>query len=226
MILVTGGAGFIGSCLVWKLNRESLQDILIVDHLGRDEKWKNLRGKTFADYVEKDFFLDDLKRGVFDGKVEAVFHIGACSSTTESDASYLLKNNYQYSKTLASWAVSKNIPFYYASSAATYGDGGLGYSDADEVTARLVPLNIYGYSKHLFDLWAKRQGVLDKVVGLKFFNIFGPNEGHKGRMSSVVPHFLRSALQEGRIRLFKSSDPAIADGEQKRDFFYVKLRAD
>src|SRR3989339_278572 len=170
MIILTGGAGFIGSCFLEKLNQNGENNIIVVDELGCDLKWKNLCGKTFIDYIEKNDFLLDLEKNPQQYKdVKAVFHIGACSSTTEEDCSYLVKNNFEYSKILAKWAISKKINFYYASSAATYGDGKLGYSDDTLFTLNLLPLNMYGYSKHLFDLWVIKNNLIKDVVGFKFF---------------------------------------------------------
>ncbi|MEA3489824.1 MAG: ADP-glyceromanno-heptose 6-epimerase [Candidatus Omnitrophota bacterium] len=221
MIILTGGAGFIGSCFLRKLNEEGIDDVIVVDHLDDSGKWRNLAGKRFRDYVQKDDFLrmvdnDKLPRPEF------VVHMGACSSTTLTDAGYFIKNNYEYSKVLAEWAMNRKVPFLYASSAATYGDGGSGYSDSDENTRRLRPLNMYGYSKHLFDLWILNNGFSDKVTGLKFFNVFGPNEYHKGEMMSVICKAFSRVRDEGKIRLFKSYRDDYADGEQKRDFIYVK----
>ncbi len=222
MIILTGGAGFIGSCLLERLNREGLDDILVVDHLGTGEKWKNLRGKRFAEYMDKEEFLDTVVQGGLEASVEAVFHLGACSSTTETDAGYLMQNNTQYSRLLAQWALDSRVPFLYASSAATYGDGGLGYSDDDRVTPTLKPLNMYGFSKQLFDDWALRNGLLSQITGFKFFNVFGPNEYHKGDMKSLVVKAHAQVLSGGPIRLFKSYREGIAHGEQVRDFIYVK----
>ncbi len=221
MIVLTGGAGFIGSCFLRKLNDEGLDDIIVVDHLNDSEKWHNLSGKKFRDYIQKDDFLNM----VLEHKLptpKAIVHMGACSSTTLTDADYYLKNNYGYSKTLAEWALSKKVPFLYASSAATYGDGENGYSDNEEGLIGLKPLNLYGYSKHLFDLWALNNSLLDKVTGLKFFNVFGPNEYHKESMMSVVCKAFPRLRDEGRISLFKSYKNKYKDGEQKRDFIYVK----
>ncbi|OGC10955.1 ADP-glyceromanno-heptose 6-epimerase [candidate division WOR-1 bacterium RIFOXYA12_FULL_52_29] len=220
--IVTGGAGFIGSAMVWKLNQAGESDILVADHLGSSEKWQNLNGKVFADYLEKDIFLEELLAGKFGSVFKAVFHIGACSSTTEADATYMMENNYHYSKRLAQWALAKNIPFIYASSAATYGDGSLGYSDEDAVSLKLQPLNVYGYSKLLFDQWLIRNNLVHKVVGLKYFNVFGPNEYHKGEMRSVVLKGYEQIKKDGKIKLFRSYRNEFADGEQKRDFIYVK----
>ena len=223
MIIVTGGAGFIGSAIVWKLNQQGESNIIIVDELGNSNKWKNLRGLRFLDYINKDVFLEKILKGNFNTGIRALIHMGACSNTTEQDASYLLLNNYEYTKHLATYAMKYNIRFIYASSAATYGDGSCGYYDEEKSLHKLCPLNMYGYSKHLFDLWAYRQGILGNIVGLKFFNIFGPNEHHKGRMASVIPQFVENGVTEGRIRLFKSSHPEkYDDGEQRRDFLYVK----
>lgn len=222
-ILVTGGAGFIGSALVWALNRRGCTDIVISDFLGNDEKWRNLVPLRFADYVEADAFrrqLRDQSRAF--GRFSAVFHLGACSSTTEGNASYLVDNNYGYSKELVAWALEQNARFIYASSAATYGDGGQGMDDQDENLARLRPLNMYGYSKHLFDTYAQRAGILSRIVGLKYFNVFGPNEDHKGDMRSLVNKAFAQVAETGRVRLFRSHKPEFRDGEQMRDFLYVK----
>lgn len=220
-IIVTGGAGFIGSCFLWKLNREGVDNIVVVDHLGHTDKWRNLVGKKFRDYIQKDDFLKAVnERKVKD--VSAVVHLGACSSTTLTDAAYFLKNNYEYTKSLASWAVRSGIRFIYASSAATYGDGSRGYDDAHDTLSQLKPLNMYGYSKHLFDLWALGNGMLKDIAGIKFFNVFGPNEYHKGEMMSVICKRFADARDKGVIRLFKSYRPDFKDGEQKRDFVYVK----
>jgi ADP-L-glycero-D-manno-heptose 6-epimerase len=219
-IIVTGGAGFIGSNLVAALNRRGMDKILIVDHLGNSSKWRNLNGLRFEDYLDKrDFLLRVRERKI--ATPRAIFHLGACSSTTETNADYLMENNFRYTRTLCKWALEKNARFIYASSAATYGDGSLGYSDVDTVTPLLRPLNMYGYSKQLFDVWALRTGVLNIIVGLKFFNVYGPAEDHKGDMRSVVHKAFQQVLTTGEIALFKSYCPEFANGEQTRDFIYV-----
>ena len=222
MIVVTGGAGFIGSALIASLNRRKITDILVADQLGTDEKWKNLRNLAFADYVEKADLLEMVAGGKLDRSVEAIFHLGACSHTTETDASYLLKNNYEYTKILAQWAANRNIRFIYASSAATYGDGEAGFKDDEDRLEDLRPLNMYGYSKHMFDLWARKKGLLGKIVGLKYFNVFGPNEYHKGNMRSFIVKAFEQITAGGTVRLFKSYEKDYGDGEQVRDFVYVK----
>ena len=226
MIIVTGGAGFIGSALIAALNERQITDILVVDKLGTDRKWKNLRNLSFTDYVEKDDFLEMVIEDKLDSSIDAVFHLGACSDTTETNASYLIKNNYEYSKLLAQWATADNIRFIYASSAATYGDGSVGFSDDQEKIENLRPLNMYGYSKHLFDLWARRAGLLKKIAGLKYFNVFGPNEYHKADMRSFCIKAFEQINATGKVRLFKSYKSEYADGEQKRDFIYVKDAVD
>lgn len=220
-VLVTGGAGFIGSALVWALNRRGCEDIVVCDILGTNEKWRNLPPLRFADYVEAADLMPRLQSGAL-GRFDLVLHMGACSATTEKDATYLIKNNYDFTKDLAAWSLANKARFVYASSAATYGDGSAGMEDDDSKLDALRPLNMYGYSKHLFDLNAKRGGFLNKMVGLKYFNVFGPNEDHKGDMRSVVHKSFSQVKNEGVIRLFKSYRKDYADGEQKRDFLYVK----
>lgn len=220
LIVVTGGAGFIGSGIIRLLNTMGLTNIIVVDELGKSEKWKNLVGKRYVDAISKHKLFDWLR--VNESRVKAFIHLGACSSTVETDASYLLENNYRYSQQLAEFAIQNNHRFIYASSAATYGDGTAGFSDNHSLLEKYHPLNMYGYSKHMFDLWIQHEGLLNKVVGLKFFNVFGPNEYHKGRMASAITHILPTAQREGVIKLFKSSDPAFVDGGQQRDFIYVK----
>ncbi len=223
MIVVTGGAGFIGSAVIWRLNQRGERDILAVDHLGETEKWKNLVPLRFADYLDRGVFLERLERGDFDGRIRALIHLGACSSTTETNADYLVENNYRYTLRLAAWQEQHpNCRFIYASSAATYGDGSRGYRDDESALQGLRPLNMYGYSKHLFDLQAARRGWLDRIVGLKYFNVFGPNEDHKGDMRSVIHKAYPGVRDEGRIRLFESYREDYGDGEQARDFIYVK----
>ncbi|HIJ71176.1 MAG TPA: ADP-glyceromanno-heptose 6-epimerase [Planctomycetes bacterium] len=226
MIIVTGGAGFIGSAIVAGLNKRGIDDIVIVDILASNEKWKNLRRLRFADYVEADDFLEMLAGGKISWPVEVIFHLGACSDTTERDASYMIRNNYDFSKILANRAVREGIRFIYASSAATYGDGSQGFSDSEAEIDKLKPLNIYAYSKQMFDLWARRAGLLKKIVGLKYFNVFGPNEYHKGEMRSFVLKAYEQINAAGKVRLFKSHRPDYADGEQKRDFIYIKDAVD
>jgi ADP-L-glycero-D-manno-heptose 6-epimerase len=225
-VLVTGGAGFIGSALIWALNRRGCERIVVCDRLGTDERWRNLTPLRFADYVEADDLLPRLQSGAL-GKFDLVLHMGACSSTTERDASFLMRNNFEFTKDLAAWALGqktrgKKTRLVYASSAATYGDGSAGMEDDDRQLDRLRPLNLYGYSKHLFDLHAKRAGFLNQIVGLKYFNVFGPNEDHKGDMRSLVHKSFAQVRTEGVIHLFKSYRPDCRDGEQKRDFLYVK----
>lgn len=221
MIIVTGGAGFIGSGVVRVLNERGYNNLIIVDNIAKTEKWKNLVGKKFDDILYKGDLFDWLQAKK--GQIEAILHLGACSSTLETDGNYLLENNYRYSRKLASWALKNDVRFIYASSAATYGDGSLGFDDDHERMEKYRPLNMYGYSKHLFDLWLKRENLLDKVTGLKYFNVFGPNEFHKGRMASAVLKMVPDVMTKGHITLFKSDEPQrFADGEQVRDFIYVK----
>lgn len=220
-VLVTGGAGFIGSALVWALNRRGCDDILVCDILGTDEKWRNLKPLRFKDYLEADALLPKLQSGAL-GKFDLILHMGACSSTTERDASYLIRNNYGFTKDLCAWALANKARFVYASSAATYGDGSAGMSDDETQLEKLQPLNMYGYSKHLFDLHAQRGGFLNRVIGLKYFNVYGPNENHKGDMRSLVHKSFAQVQNENVIRLFKSYRKDFRDGEQKRDFLYVK----
>jgi len=221
MIVLTGGAGFIGSCFLEKLNSEGIKDILVVDHLDGTEKWKNLVGKKYLDYIQKNDFLELVEEGEMP-RPAAVVHMGACSSTTCTDAEYFIKNNYEYSKAIAEWALSEKVPFLYASSAATYGAGEQGYSDEEKKIYDLKPLNMYGYSKHMFDLWLVNNRLVNKVTGFKFFNVYGPNEYHKGDMMSVVCKKYSEIKNENKIRLFKSYDKNYPDGGQKRDFIYVK----
>ena len=226
MILVTGGAGFIGSAIVAELNARGIDDILIVDILGQDQRWKNLRNLRYADYMEADDFSEMVSDSELDIDLEAIIHMGACSSTTETDCSYLVKNNYEFSKLLAGWALELDARFIYASSAATYGDGENGFVDDESKLDTLTPLNMYGYSKHMFDLWCKRQGLLDKFVGVKYFNVFGPNEYHKAGMRSFAICAFEQINENGKVRLFKSDRPDYEDGAQLRDFIYVKDAVD
>jgi ADP-L-glycero-D-manno-heptose 6-epimerase len=221
LIAVTGGAGFIGSAVIHALNLRGMDDILAVDHLGTSSKWKNLRGLKFADYREKDDFISQVRSGALP-EIDSIIHMGACSSTTEADATYLVRNNFQFTKDLALYSADKGIRFIYASSAATYGDGLKGFSDDESRLEELMPLNIYGYSKQMFDLWAKRMGLLSTIAGLKFFNVYGPNEYHKADMRSFVHKGFQQIKGAGRLRLFKSHTPEYKDGCQKRDFIYVK----
>lgn len=225
MIIVTGGAGFIGSAIVAALNKRGITDILVVDEAGRD-KYKNLANLSFTDYAEKNDFLEIIGNKKIGFSIKAVFHMGACSDTTETDAEYLKNNNYLYTKKLARWAVKTSIRFIYASSAATYGDGSAGFSDDETKIEKLEPLNLYGRSKQQFDLWAKAEGLWEKIVGLKYFNVFGPNEYHKGNMRSFVLKAFEQINASGRVRLFKSHKPEYKDGEQLRDFLYIKDAVD
>ncbi|HCN78484.1 MAG TPA: ADP-glyceromanno-heptose 6-epimerase [Verrucomicrobiales bacterium] len=222
-ILVTGGAGFIGSALVWELNRRGCENIIVSDRLCTDEKWRNLAPLRFHDYLDG----GDLERLARTdpsalGKFDLVLHLGACSATTEKDADYLMRNNYELTRVLCGWALGQDARFVYASSAATYGDGAQGMDDRMDDPHRLRPLNMYGYSKHLFDLHARRTGMLGRIAGLKYFNVYGPNEDHKADMRSVVHKAHRQILDTGRVQLFKSHRPDYQDGCQMRDFLYVK----
>ena len=208
MIVVTGGAGFIGSCIIAQLNAIGWKEIIVVDEaLGDDPKKRNLEQKHYKESIEKGDFLKLVRDNKVHPKIESVIHMGACSSTTGTDVKYYEENNFLYTKTLAEWCLKNNIRFIYASSAATYGDGHLGYKDDEQTTRQLQPLNIYGASKQKFDLWALDQKVLDKMVGLKFFNVFGPNEYHKGDMRSVMAKAFQRVHDDGKMSLFKSYHP-------------------
>lgn len=221
LICITGAAGFIGSGVVRYLNDKGFTNLLLVDDFGTDQRWKNLVGKQYVDIISKHTIFDWLKGR--EQEIEAFIHLGACSSTVETDGDYFLENNYRFSVKLAEYALANDHRFIYASSAATYGDGSKGFSDDHDLLEDLKPLNVYGYSKHMFDLWLKRQGLLDKVVGLKYFNVFGPNEYHKERMASMALHMTHMISKDKKVKLFKSNDPKnFADGEQQRDFIYVK----
>ncbi len=221
-IIVTGGAGLIGSAVICALNQRGIEDIIVVDRLDESEKWKHLVALRFQDYVDADDFAELVAehRDHFGG-VATVIHLGACSSTTECDADFLMRNNYEYTKGLAHWADDLGARFVYASSAATYGALESGLSDSADLRA-LRPLNMYAYSKHLFDLYAARTGLADRIAGIKYFNVFGPNEDHKGDMRSIVYKAFHQIRDTGSVRLFKSYRPDFGDGEQQRDFIYVK----
>jgi ADP-L-glycero-D-manno-heptose 6-epimerase len=222
-ILVTGGAGFIGSALIWALNRAGLNNILVCDHLEQDEKWRNLAPLAFDDFITIENLLSSvMSHHAALSEVRWVFHLGACSSTTEKDLGFLLRNNYEYTKQLCEWALARGARFVYASSAATYGDGSAGMKDEETTLDRLRPLNGYGFSKHFFDLHAYRRGYLDSIAGLKYFNVFGPNEAHKGEQRSLVSKAFQQVQRTGKIQLFKSYRSDFRDGEQRRDFLYVK----
>jgi len=214
--IVTGAAGFIGSKLVEGLNRRGIKDVIAVDNLAQADKFKNLAGCEIADYLDQAEFISDLDK--WEGSVEAVLHQGACSDTMESDGRYMMDNNYAYSRRLLEWCQEEEVPLIYASSASVYGRG----PDYREERACERPLNVYGYSKFLFDqlVRARLPEASAQVVGLRYFNVYGPNEGHKGRMASVALHAWQQLHSEGRVKLFVGSD-GYRDGEQKRDFIYV-----
>lgn len=219
-IIVTGGAGFIGSCIVRSLNDRGIDDIIVVDNIACTDKWKNLSNKRYVEYIHRDAFLQRLPE--FKGKVEYVIHMGARSATTERDFDFIYHNNFEYTKALWNFCADEQIGFIYASSAATYGDGGLGFDDRTDI-GQLRPLNGYGYTKQLFDLWARRQDKAPKQhVGFKYFNVYGPNEYYKGSMASVIFHSFNKISATGKMQLFKSYLEGCADGEQSRDFVYVK----
>lgn len=222
MIVVTGAAGFIGSCIVKKFNDVGIEDIVCVDRLESDNKWLNLRGLKYYEYINADEFIDpEILNGLFDDGVTAVYHMGACSSTTERDVDYLFKNNVEYSQLLFKYCAEYDVPFCYASSAATYGGGEFGYSDLS--IDKLMPLNAYGYSKQVVDEWIFKQNKFpSKWYGIKFFNVYGPNEYHKGNMSSVVYQAFNQINETNSMKLFKSHHPDYQDGGQLRDFVYVK----
>jgi ADP-L-glycero-D-manno-heptose 6-epimerase len=221
MIVVTGGAGFIGSALVHALNRRGCTDICVVDIEDHPEKKKNLDSLQFLRLVSPESFLQEVLAGSLKG-VDTLFHLGACSSTTETDVDFLHRNNFLFTQHLARFCLDRGIRFIYASSAATYGDGQQGYSDDVSRLATLKPLNPYGQSKQDFDRWAQREGALDRMVGLKYFNVFGPNEYHKEDMRSMVLKGYEQIRNTGKIRLFKSYRKEYGDGEQVRDFIYVQ----
>ncbi len=222
MIVVTGGAGLIGANMIWELNRQGEDDILVVDNLSSTEKWKNLSHLRYRNYMHRDRFLEQLRSGEKLEGVEAVIHMGACSSTTERNADFLMENNFHYTVEVCLAALEAGARFITASSAATYGGGELGFSDSLELMPRLVPLNMYGYSKKLFDLWCMHNGLLNEVVNLKFFNVYGPDEYHKGSMMSMVCRAVPQVRETVKIRLFRSDNPQYADGEFLRDFVYSK----
>lgn len=223
IIILTGGAGFIGSCILAALNDRGHREIVVVDSLASQDllKKKNLENKTFQEYIDKKDFLRRIQANQFPTHLRCLIHMGACSSTTLNDPHYYEENNYLYSRTLATWALKHRVSLIYASSAATYGDGSLGYSDDPTLIPRLQPLNHYGWSKQKLDVWLLNQGYLDKVVGLKFFNVFGPNEYHKGDMRSVVAKAYDRVGKEGQMALFKSYKNGFGHGEQRRDFIYI-----
>ncbi|MGN0944718.1 MULTISPECIES: ADP-glyceromanno-heptose 6-epimerase [Fusobacterium] len=225
MIIVTGAAGMIGSAFVWKLNEMGINDIIVVDKFRTEEKWLNLRKRDYADWVDRDDLFEWLSNPANAEKITGVVHMGACSATTEKDGDYLMSNNYGYSKKIWEFCAARQINYVYASSAATYGAGELGYNDdvTPEELKKLMPLNKYGYSKKIFDDWAFKQKITPKQwAGTKFFNVYGPQEYHKGRMASMVFHTFNQYKENGGVKLFKSHKEGYKDGEQLRDFVYLK----
>jgi len=226
MKIITGGAGFIGSAICWKLNTGGYNDILIVDTDTNGTKQNNLDNLKYADFIEKDTFLKQVNSGAINYKVDSIFHEGACSSTTEENMEFLKENNVEYSKDLGKWCLKNNVKYIYASSGATYGNGELGFDDDIDLIHKLKPMNKYGLSKQMFDMWVIENNYHNKFVGLKYFNVFGPNENHKGDMRSMVNKAFGQINSSGKLKLFKSLKPEYKDGEQKRDFIYIKDAVD
>lgn len=224
-IIVTGGAGFIGSNLVTVLNSRGENDILIVDHINDPRKKQNLDALQYTQYMDKREFLEALQNGDIP-QPKVVFHLGACTSTMENNKDYLYENNFLYTTELCLWSVKYGARFVYASSASVYGDGALGFSDDEKLIFRLQPLNPYAWSKYLFDKWALDEGLLKTIVGIRYFNVYGPREDHKEEMRSVVNKAYTEICSTGKLRLFKSYRQEYKDGEQKRDFIYVKDAVD
>ncbi len=222
MKIITGGSGFIGSAICWRLNTLGISDIVIVDSDIEGTKQKNLENLKYLEFIDKQTFLTKLNNGKFSGKADTIYHMGACTSTTENDMDFLIKNNFEYSKILGEWCVRNNVRYIYASSAATYGAGELGFDDDEKMIPRLKPLNKYGLSKQMFDIWVLENNLQNKFVGLKYFNVYGPNENHKADMRSMVNKAYSQIKETGKLRLFKSDKKEYKDGEQKRDFVYVK----
>lgn len=221
MIVVTGGAGFIGSYLIYELNKLGIDQIYIVDSLKDGAKWLNLRGLKYKEIISPEAFWIEEVRNRFK-RADSIFHLGACSSTTEKNVDFLYRNNYQFSCMLLDFCSYNNINFFYASSAATYGAGEHGYVDDHENIYKLRPLNPYGYSKQLFDLHVLEQKHLPPSwAGFKFFNVFGPNEYHKANMRSVVQQAYEQIKSTGKVKLFESYKDGVNHGEQKRDFVSV-----
>ena len=222
--IVTGGAGLIGSATIWGINNQNLENVWLVDWVeDNSPKQKNLEHLKFQRFLD----AKALRELVHDksselSDVKTVIHLGACSSTTETNEEYLRDNNFLYTQEICEWALENNVRFIYASSAATYGDGAMGMDDQEEDLKKFKPLNLYGWSKHNFDLLAKERGWFDKITGLKYFNVYGPNEEHKGDMRSVVSKAYQQISQTGKMSLFKSHRSEYQDGEQKRDFLYIK----
>ena len=224
MLIVTGGAGFIGSNVVHELNAEGITDILVVDHMANVRKLENLHGARYADYMDKGEFRRAIAENALGcGRIEAILHQGACSNTLEDDGVYMMDNNFEYTKEVLAFAIRHQVPLVYASTAAVYGLSGPGHFTPTIDNER--PLNIYGFSKLVFDHYFRRQLALDRVpitaVGLRYFNVYGPREAHKGRMASVIHHFGKQMKETGKVRLFTGTG-GYGDGEQRRDFVYVR----
>jgi len=221
-VLVTGGAGFIGSAIIWGLNKRGIHDILLVDRTTDPQSKKNLSGLSYSKYVQKDEFIATIINSAQHEDTDVIFHMGACSDTTETNEQYLVENNFEYTKHLAKFAIKNSIKFIYASSSATYGDGSAGYIDNLDTILTLKPLNLYGKSKQDFDIWAFQNKLFDKIVGLKFFNVFGPNEYHKGNMRSLICKGYHEIIETGKLSVFKPYREDYKNGEQVRDFVYIK----
>jgi len=226
MILITGAAGFIGSAVACTLNRQGIKDLILCDRFCKNEKWKNILGLQYNRFVHSDELFDYLLDDPQAKEIEAIIHLGACSDTTETDMDYLLENNVNFSIGLCQWSIENKVRFVYASSAAVYGNGSLGFSDSNKLTPKLRPLNKYGFSKWMFDMWVLNNGLIDKVAGLRYFNVFGPNEYHKGKMASVVFHTCPQAVENGTVKLFESHRKDVKHGEQARDFIYIDEAVD
>jgi len=219
-IILTGGSGFIGSCFLQYLNKKGIKDILVVDNL-TEEKKKNLAGKKYSEFYQKDEFISKIEEKKIDKNFDLIIHLGACTNTREQNVEYIIKNNFIYSKKLALFSLKNDIRFIYGSSASTYGREEKNFSDDEKNIENLVPTNLYGLSKQIFDIWVVSNKFNDKFVGLKFFNVYGPNEEHKKDMRSIISKGYRQIKETGKIRLFKSYRKEYKDGEQKRDFVYV-----